>query len=213
MTRADVKAHRRYDSSGRLSAAQARRRYVLDAAGCRFFRDGYAATTVASVANDAGVSVEMVYKAYGGKAGLVRALCERALAGEGPVHAELRSDEVSSTESDPALIIASWARLSREVAPRVAPILLLVRAAAASDPEMQRLQDELGDQRQARMAHNADALAQPGHLRQGVGRDHARDVLLTYTAPEIYELLVLRQGWSLEDYSQFIRQGVAAALL
>jgi len=38
-------------------------------------------------------------------------------------------------------------------------------------------------------------------------------VLLTYTAPEVYELLVPRQGWSLEDFSEFIRQGVAAALL
>ena len=78
---------------------------------------------------------------------------------------------------------------------------------------MQRLQEELAAQRMARMAHNADALARPGHLRPGVTHDHARDVLLTYTAPEVYELLVLRQGWSLEDYSEFIRQGVAAALL
>jgi AcrR family transcriptional regulator len=213
VTRTDVKAHRRYDSSGRLSAAQARRRLVLDAAGRRFLRDGYAATTVSSIAADAGVSVEMVYKAYGGKAGLVRSLWEAALAGEGRVHAEVRSDEVSSAEADPALIVASWARLSKEVAPRVAPVLLLVRAAAATDPEMQRLQEELAAQRLARMAHNADALARPGHLREGVTHDHARDVLLTYTAPEVYELLVLRQGWSLEDYSQFIRQGVAAALL
>jgi AcrR family transcriptional regulator len=188
-------------------------RLVPDAARRRFLGDGYAATTVASIAADAGVSVEMVYKAYGGKAGLVRALWETALAGEGPVHAEVRSDEVSTAETDPVLIIASWARLSREVAPRMAPILLLVRAAAATDPEMQRLQDELAAQRLVRMAHNADALAQPGHLRQGITHGQARDVLLTYTAPEIYELLVLRQGWSLEDYSRFIRQGVAAALL
>jgi len=186
---------------------------VLDAAGSRFLRDGYAATTVASVAAEAGVSVEMIYKAFGGKPGLVRALWDTGLAGEGPVHAEVRSDEVSSTETDPAQIIASWARLSTEVAPRVAPVLLLVRAAAATDPEMQVLQEELHAQRLVRMTHNADALARAGHLREGVTRDRARDVLLTYTAPEIYELLVLRQGWSLEDFSQFIRQGITAALL
>ena len=213
MSRATVKATRHYDSSTRRRAAEERRRSVLNAAGRRFLRDGYAATTVASVASDAGASVEMIYKAFGGKPGLVRALWETGLAGEGPVHAEIRSDEMSGVETDPLVIIASWARLSTEVAPRAAPILLLVRAAAATDPDMESLKQELDDQRLARMTHNADALARGGHLREGITRDHARDVLFTYTTAEIYEQLVLRQGWSLHDFAQFLRQGIAATLL
>ena len=213
MSRATVKATRHYDSSTRRRAAEERRRSVLNAAGRRFLRDGYAATTVASVASDAGSSVEMIYKAFGGKPGLVRALWETGLAGEGPVHAEIRSDEMSGVETDPLVIIASWARLSTEVAPRAAPILLLVRAAAATDPDMESLKQELDDQRLARMTHNADALARGGHLREGITRDHARDVLFTYTTAEIYEQLVLRLGWSLDDFAQFLRQGIAATLL
>ncbi|MDQ1482530.1 MAG: hypothetical protein QOF35_606 [Actinomycetota bacterium] len=213
MSEAVVKSTRRYDSSRRQNAADRRRQAVLAAAGHRFLRDGYAATTVASIAADAGVSVEMIYKVFAAKSGLVRALWEIGLAGEGPVPAETRSDEVSATETDPQLTVASWARLSMEVAPRVAPVLLLVRAAAATDPEMDALRDELDTQRLVRMTHNVDALIQAGHLREGITADHARDVLLTYSAPEIYELLVLRRGWSLEEYSEFIRQGIAAALL
>lgn len=213
VSRTPVKATRRYDSSARRRAADERRRVVLNAAGRRFLKDGYAATTVASIASDAGASVEMLYKAFGGKPGLVRALWETRLAGEGPVHAETRSDEVSGVETDPLVIVESWARLSMEVAPRAAPILLLVRAAAATDPDMASLKQELDDQRLARMAHNAEALARGGHLRQGITLDHARDVLFTYTTPEIYELLVLRQGWSLDDFAQFLRQGIAATLL
>ena len=213
VSRTTVKTTRRYDSSGRRLAADTRRLALQRAAGRRFLRDGYAATTVASIAADAGVSVEMVYKTFGGKPGLVRALWETGLAGEAPVHAEVRSDEVSSTETDPVLIIANWAKLSTEVAPRAAPILLLVRKAAANDPEMQTLMDELDAQRLARMAHNADALARRGFLRDGITRDQARDVLFTYTTPEIYEVLVLRQGWSLDDFAQFIRQGITATLL
>ena len=213
MSRATVKASRHYDSSTRRRAAEERRRSVLNAAGRRFLRDGYAATTVASIASDAGASVEMIYKAFGGKPGLVRALWETGLAGEGPVHAEIRSDEMSGMETDPLVIIAGWARLSTEVAPRAAPILLLVRAAAASDPDMESLKQELDDQRLARMTHNADVLARGGHLREGITRDHARDVLFTYTTAEIYEQLVLRLGWSLDDFAQFLRQGIAATLL
>jgi len=213
VSRSTVKTPRPYDSSGRQHAAEVRRLTVLDVAGRRFLRDGYAATTVASIAAEAGVSVEMVYKAFAGKPGLVRELWDAGLAGEAPVHAEARSDEVSSSESDPRRIIAAWARLSTEVAPLVAPVLLLIRTAAATDPEMQKLKDQLDLERLARMAHNADALSHGGHLREGVTRDEARDVLFTYTTPEIYELLVLRQGWSLDDFARFIRQGIAAALL
>jgi len=211
--RPSVKTTRRYDSSQRKGAAAARRRTVLEAAGRRFLRDGYAATTVASIAADAGVSVETVYKAFGSKPGLVRAMWDAGLAGEGPVHAEIRSDLVSSTDTDPQVIIASWARLTTEVAPRAAPVMLLVRAAAATDPDMASLREELDAQRLARMTHNADALAKGGQLREGVTRAKARDVLLTYTTPEIYELLVLRQGWSLDDFAEFIGLGIAAALL
>ncbi|MEP7034224.1 MAG: TetR/AcrR family transcriptional regulator [Dermatophilaceae bacterium] len=213
MSRTPVKSPRRYDSSARRRAADERRRAVLNAAGRRFLNDGYAATTVASIASDAGASVEMLYKAFGSKPGLVRALWESGLAGEGTLPAETRSDEVSGVETDPLVIIASWARLSMEVAPRAAPILLLVGAAAATDPDMASLKQELDDQRMARMAHNAEALARGGHLREGITLDHARDVLYTYSSPEIFEMLVLRRGWPLEDFAQFLRQGIAATLL
>jgi len=53
-------------------------------------REGFAATTIARIAEDAGVSEEMVYKAFGNKIALVRAIRDKALAGEGRVHAERR---------------------------------------------------------------------------------------------------------------------------
>lgn len=151
--------------------------------------------------------------AFGSKPGLIHAIRDAGLAGEGPVHAEVRSDLVASTDTDPQVIIASWAKLTTEVAPRVAPVMLLVRAAAATDPDMASLREELDAQRLARMTHNADALAKGGQLREGVTPAMARDVLLTYTTPEIYELLVLRQGWSLDDFAEFIGLGIAATLL
>jgi hypothetical protein len=49
---------RRYDAHGRRARADEARRRVLDAARRLFLDRGYAATTVAAVAADAGVSVE-----------------------------------------------------------------------------------------------------------------------------------------------------------
>jgi hypothetical protein len=41
----------------------------------------------------------------------------------------------------------------------------------------------------------------------------AVDVLWTYSAPELYDLLVVRRGWSAARYSRFVGNAIAAALL
>jgi AcrR family transcriptional regulator len=204
---AEVK--RRYDSGGRRRQAEVTRAAVLDAAQRLFLANGYSATAIADVAAAAGVSVETVYKRFRGKAGLVRAIRERALAGTGTVHAEQRSDALRG--QDPLTIVRGWGLLAAEVAPLVAPILLLVRDGAAQDADLARLRDELDDDRLRRMTENARALRD--HLRPGVSVEDAADVLWAYTAPELFELLVLRRGWSAERFGAFVSDALAAALL
>jgi len=203
---------RRYDASSRRAAARARREHVLVAAGTLFATHGYANTTVAALAEAAGVSAETVYKSFGGKSGLVRALWQKALEGAGPVPAELRSDALRKQE-DPRVLVRGWARLATEVAPRVVPVLLLVRDAAVGDPAMRRLYDDMERARLERMTDNARHLADAGHLRPGVGLAGASDVLFAVSAPEMFELLVLRRGWSPDRYAGFVADTIAAALL
>jgi AcrR family transcriptional regulator len=210
---AKVKRTRRYDSARRQAAAHARRTAVIETASRLFVSEGFAKTTIARIAEEAGVSEETVYKTFGNKIGLVRAIREHALAGVGPMHAERRSDRMQARETDPRAIIRSWGVLTMEVAPRVAPVLLLVREAAASDPALARLQDEMDAARLARMRHNAQTLLQGGHLARGISIDAATDVLWTYSSPELYELLVIRRGWSVERYGRFIADAMIAALL
>jgi AcrR family transcriptional regulator len=210
---AKVKPRRRYDSARRREAAQQRRAAVVDAASRLFVRKGFAGTTIARIAEDARVSEETVYKAFGNKIALVRAMRDKALAGEGPVHAERRSDRMQASEDDPRKIVRDWGVLAMEVAPRVAPVLLLVRAGAASDPELARLQEEMDAARLTRMAHNARTLLKGGHLRAGVTLEAATDVLWTYSSPDLYELLVIRRGWPVERYGRFIADAMIAALL
>jgi AcrR family transcriptional regulator len=175
--------------------------------------DGYAATTVAAIAADAGVSVDTIYKSFRGKSGLVQAICDEALAGAGPVHAEVRSDQLQATEPDPREIIRGWSRLAMEVAPRGAPLLLLLRSAAASDPELAAVLHEIDDRRLQRMTHNARTLLEGGHLRDGITLCDAADILWTCSSQELYELLVVRRGWSLEAFARFTSDTMIAALL
>ncbi len=208
-----VKAGRRYDSTGRREQARRNRIAVLEAGQRLFLANGYAATTIAAIAMAAGVSVETVFKTFGNKAGLVRSIHDRALAGDGSVPAFQRSDEMRAREPDPRRVIRKWASFLTEVMPRVAPILLLVRSAAATDPEVAVLWEELEDQRLERMTDNARHFSDGGHLRRDRTLTLARDVLWAYTSPELYERLVLRQGWPLKTYGQFVSEGIAAAIL
>ncbi len=209
-----VKPTRRYDASGRRARAGERRQAMVAAARHRFLEDGYAATTVASVAMEAGVSVESVYKAVRGKAGLVQAVWEDALFGARNVAepAEQRADAAANSATDPRDVIRVWADLSAEVSPLAWPVLSLVRSAALVHPEAAKLRDEIEAGRARRMSQNAGFLARGGHLRAGVSRSRARDILLAYSV-ELYDPLVLRAGWSLSAYSEHLERAMVATLL
>ena len=206
-----VKRSRSYDASGRQARAQEKRAAALAAAEVLFLRQGYVSTTVESLASAAGVSAATIYTTYGSKAGLVRELCTRALAGVGPVPAEERSDNLRATASARE-IVARWAELVTEVSPRISLLLLLLSAAAAVDSDAADLWAELDGARLSRMAENAAVLADRGLLRHGIGVEEARDVLWLCTSPELYELLVLRRGWTLEALRTFVADTMVAAL-
>jgi AcrR family transcriptional regulator len=208
-----VNTRRRYDSSGRRERARQTRDLIASAARQLFLADGYAATTVAAIAAAAGVSVETIYKGFGGKPGLVRAIVEKGLAGQGPVPAEQRSDHIRDTEPDPRRILAAWGTFTSEIAPLVAPVLLLARDAAAGDPEVALTLEQISAARRDRMALNARGLFEAGHLRPEITPDEAADIMWTYSSPELYQLLVLRRGWSADRYGRFVGQALIAALL
>ncbi|RPF26905.1 MULTISPECIES: TetR/AcrR family transcriptional regulator [Georgenia] len=208
-----VKSRRRYDASHRRAQAARAREAVLAAARSSFVDVGYSTTTVAAIARQAGVSVETIYKSFGGKAALARALYERALAGQGQVAAYERSDAVRLEQTDPRALMRAWGTLTAEVAEQLTPVLLIVRAAAGHDASMATLLRDSDTERLERMRHNARFLAERGYLRDGVTTEHAADVMWTCSSAEIYELLVLRRGWSSEQFATFVAETMAAALL
>ena len=210
---APVKTKRAYDSARRQEQARQTRDAILEVARRRFLADGFAPTTIAVIAADVGVSVDTIYKGFGGKPGLVRAICQQALAGQGPVPAETRSDALQSTEPNPRAIIRGWGALTAEVSPRIAPIMLLIRDAAVADPDMASLQAEMDRQRLDRMTHNARNLAAAGHLRPDITVKHAGEIMWTYSSAQLYELLIITRLWPLHRYATFIADAMIAALL
>jgi len=163
-----VKGKRSYDASLRQALARQNHDRIIEMAQRRFLRDGYGPTTISAIAEDAGVSVDTVYKSFGGKPGLIRAMAARALLGRGRVPAEQRSDELQSRERDPRKLISRWGVFVTEIAPLAAPIMFLLRDAAGSHPELRQLIEEVHADRLRRMTANARRFAAAGHLRHGI---------------------------------------------
>jgi AcrR family transcriptional regulator len=208
-----VKSRRPYDSRARREQAARNRDAALDAAERLFLERGYAGISIASIAQEAGLSVQTIYKVFGNKSGLVKAIYFRGLLGQGQGPAYERSDAMREQEADPRTIMRKWGVLTAEVASVVSPIRLLMRSAALADPEMEGLLRETDEDRLERMRHHARFLKDRGHLREGVTLEQATDVLWTCSSVEMYDLLVVQRGWPLPRFARFVSDFMIAALL
>lgn len=204
---------RRYDNSGRQERARSNRHRILDAARTRFLRDGYAATTVASIAADAGVSPQTVAKQFSNKPGLVRALFDVALTGdeEGGALEDRAGIVAIHDEPDPHRKLVLYGMALASMLPRTAPIQMLLRD--SGDPALAEVWTSIKAGRLAGMANLAENLSSGGHLRDGVDVDTACDVLWTFSSPEVFGLLVGERGWTTERYAEFLADSAAGVLL
>ena len=205
---------RTYDAERRRTAAEESRKEVLAKSREMFLAAGYGRTTIAEIARAAGVSKESVYKGFGGKPGLVRAIYEQSLLGAGGSPAEERSDRAQTTVTDPHELMKQFGRFITEVSSLGSPVFLLIRDAAASgDPDMAALLRDVDDGRYRRMLHNAHQVLARGFLRPRLTEEEVADVMFTCSSAELYETLVIKRGWSAERYGRFMARTLAANLL
>src|SRR6478752_5609481 len=137
-----VNPKRTYNSPRRREQAAATRREILEAARRLFQKQGYAATTMAAIATEAGVALKTVYLAFETKSGVLRTLWNVTLRGddgEVPI-AEQAWYRETLDEPDPVRQLQLNARNSRRGKERVAAVGEMIRAgAAAGEPELVEL--------------------------------------------------------------------------
>jgi AcrR family transcriptional regulator len=131
----DVKAHRTYHAPQRTEHAVATRRAVLSAARELFTTRGYAATTVAQLAEHAGVNVDTLYAAVGRKPTILRELVETALSGTDRTVPAAERDYVRAIQAATTARekIEIYAAALAAMGPRTTPIFLALREAALRD--------------------------------------------------------------------------------
>jgi AcrR family transcriptional regulator len=208
---------RRYESAVRRGQAAATRHAVVDAAAAAFADRGWDATTMASIADRAGVAVETVYRAVpGGKTALLAAGVQAALAG-GAARSDVPIDDRPAIRrvidaSDPAEALARYARSVAGTWGRVGALLAVLDSAPAA-PEIDRLRADLEAQRLAGMRRFAEHLAERGALRPGMSTRVAADILWTICARANHDALVRSRGWTPEEYIAWIGRTLAAELV
>lgn len=199
---------RAYESPLRTAQAERTRQQIIGAARRAFVRDGYGGTSMSSLAREAGVSRETLYKVFRTKPDLLKAVYDVAVVGDHEAVAVAERPEYVAMLADPDPIAAarSFGMLSAELVGRIGPVLRVL-AAAAHEPELQGLLDLT---RAERLAGTREVLAQLGAGPADDALDRAVDVVWTLASPEVALLLTDQRGWSLEQYGRWLGDAVAA---
>lgn len=212
----EVKPRRAYDSSRRRAQAEQTRRDIVIAAGALFRDRGYG-VSMPEIAAEAGVVVETVYRTFGTKAGLFRAVVEALLAGgvdraQRPVE-ERAAIRAVIEERDPRRQIGLYAATQPGIHRRAGPILRALRDAKAGDAELGRLWAEMEAWRYQGQGRLVAMLAERGVLRPDRSVEAASDVLWALCSLAVYDQLVLDRGWEDDRYESWLSAALERELL
>ncbi len=207
---------RPYDTSGRRQAARLRRRRILEAARDLFLAQGYPAITVAAIASSARVSEDLVFRLFGSKRGVLKEVMDIAIGGDDEDIPLLEREDPQAvrTATDQHEQVRLFAAGMTAQLDRVQPLNDLMRSAAAVEPEIAALREDL-HLRQRRFAMNmvASWIAANGPLRDQMNAEDAGAIIWTLASPEVHRALTLDCGWSNEQFEHWLRHMLTAAVL
>lgn len=195
--------------------ARATRRRIVEAGLDLFVRQGYAATRLDEIADQAGVAVQTVYFHFGNKRTVLKEGVDILAAGDDEPVAVLERpwSERVRDEPDARKALAIWIANSRAIFTRVAPMMRIVRDAAGADPEMAEQWEANQRQRLAAQRVLAEQLAAKQGLLDGLSVQDATDIIFTLVSHEVYLLLTAERGWKPDRWERWIIDTLTATLL
>jgi TetR/AcrR family transcriptional regulator, regulator of autoinduction and epiphytic fitness len=213
MSRAGSAGTRTYVSPKREEQAKATRRAILEAAQRLFVANGYGATSIRAIAEEAGVAVQTVYAVFGNKRQLVIELVENAVTGDDDSAAVTERSEAQAIRAEPSARRRAQldAALSRKITERLLPVFKITSDAAAVDPDFAELNRAMIARRRAEMIDAATLLAGDGGLR--LSPDDAAASLLVLYSPHVAQILTEHLGWSYDRYETWLADAIERLVL
>lgn len=201
-------------SSKRTERARHTRRRIVEAAHSLFVEQGYGVTVMPEIASRAGVAVQTIYFTFGTKRALLKEVVDVAIAGDSePVATMDRPwfrDALAATTAE--AMLRAHVRGTCQVLGRVAPILQVLDAASAADPEIAELWSFDADPRHTVQIAAAQALICKPGARPGLTAELVADILFGLLSPELYQLFVRDRAWTSEAYEQWVHDTLRAQL-
>lgn len=182
----------------RRERARATRLRVTKAAYALFCERGYTGTTMADIADAAGVAVQTVYFTFHTKSEVLSSTYELAVHGEGdPGPPQMQPWYARAVaEPDVARALRWFVEGAGEILRRVTPLDIVVRTAAESDPDTARVRGHSEELRVDSYREIIDFLRAKSGLRPELTPERATHLLLLYVGPAAYRALVGDCAWT-----------------
>jgi AcrR family transcriptional regulator len=203
-----------YDNSQRAMAAATTRAQVLAAAHELFLTKGFAGTTIRTVADSAGVSQETIYKSFGSKAALLKAVYDVALAGDAEqVPLAARPEALAVLEAaTPDASVKAYAELARIISGRTDPLVRVLLRSRGSDRALEAFATTTDGERLIGARHFVSHWHSQDWLRADLTVDRAAEIVWALNSPEPRWLL-LDRGWSQAEFARWIAETIQASVL
>lgn len=173
---------------------------IVEASHRLFSTQGYAATTMAQVAEAAGVAVQTVYFVFHTKPALLARAIDFAVMGrDDPRPPEEQPWYLAMTDaSGIAEAVRNLVTGVGSIMPRVIPLNLAARA--SDDPDLTRVMAESEAWRADGYRVILEILRKKAPLRDGLDPERAAHLLLFYVGEDAYHFLVGTYGWPHDDW-------------
>jgi AcrR family transcriptional regulator len=179
-----------------------------------FSTQGYLDTTMAAIAQGAGVAVQTLYLRHGSKAAILSAALDVAIAGDVEDESIMVRGWIARALDEPELAAALsiFSQGVRSICDRTHRLYQVIRSAAA-DPEVAAVLDKNRQERISGLRVLAEAfVAKPGFARD-VPADRAADLLYALGTEDSYLLFVLDRGWTADAWQEWVLETLTAQLL
>src|SRR5215469_9462123 len=195
---------RRYDNSRRLAQVRATRLKVIEAAKVLFIDQGYPATTIEAVAESADVALPTLYRLFGSKRALLKALLDITFGGDDePVAFGDRPEQQQALGApDTTSLVRAFAHICRQFMERSSEMFHVLFTAAQVDPEIAELQNEIRRQRHTGQSRIVAAIAGRKALDPELSISDAEDITYAALSPEVYRILTIERGWTADQYER-----------
>ena len=206
---------RAYNSKRRQEGARQTQRAIVEAARNLFIAHGYSGATMEMIAREAGVAVETVYAAFGNKRAILSRLVDVSIVGDdepAPLF-QREGPQAVFAEKDQHRQVQLFARDMTDIMSRMAALFIVMRAASKTEPDIAAMLQKILHDRVGGMKVFLRAVLSNGPLREGLTLEQAAETVWAVSSGEVFTLLVVDRGWSLDKYREWLADTLGRLIL